>query len=299
MDRLDVMRLFVRIVERKSFAQASRDLRIPRPTATHAIQRLEAELGVRLLERTTRSVRPTPDGTLYYERSVRLLADLEEMENVFRDAEPKGPLRIDMQGTIARFFVLPALPDFMRRYPAISLNLSEADRMVDLVTEGVDCVIRAGDLADSSLTGRRVASFPQITVASPGYLDRFGIPATPDDLDGHRMVAYVASGTGQPYPLEFGKNGRDWSVPLPFDIAVRGAEIYTASAVAGLGLIQVPRYRVEQQIASGQLVAVMRDYPPPPMDVYLLYPQSRHLSSRVRAFVDWATELFRKAQSDA
>ncbi|TIP54221.1 MAG: LysR family transcriptional regulator, partial [Mesorhizobium sp.] len=148
MDRINTMRLFVRIVERRSFAQAARDLQIPRPTATHAIQGLEADLGVRLLERTTRTVHPTLDGLLYQERCVRLLADLDETESIFRNAEPKGPLRVDLQGTLARFFVLPALPGFIARFPHIALGLSEGDRMVDLITEGVDCVLRAGTLQD-------------------------------------------------------------------------------------------------------------------------------------------------------
>ncbi|CCV11955.1 LysR family transcriptional regulator [Mesorhizobium sp. STM 4661] len=297
MDRIGVMRLFVRIVERGSFAQAARDLQVPRPTATHAIQRLEADLGVRLLDRTTRNVRPTLDGALYHERCIRLLADLDEVESVFRNAEPKGPLRVDMQGTVARFFVLPGLPDFIARYPEISLNLSEADRMVDLITEGVDCVIRSGELSDSSLIGRRIASLPQVTLASPAYLERHGIPSRPDELEGHRMVAYTASATGQPYPMEFEKDGRPLDIPLPFDLLVRGAEIYTASGVAGLGLIQVPRYRVEHQIATGELVVVMDGFPPPPMPVSVLYPQSRHLSSRIRVFIDWLSELFRSAQA--
>jgi DNA-binding transcriptional LysR family regulator len=297
MDRIGVMRLFVRIVERGSFAQAARDLQIPRPTATHAIQRLEEDLGVRLLERTTRNVRPTLDGALYHERCIRLLADLDEVESVFRNAEPKGPLRVDMQGTIARFFVVPALPGFIARYPGISLSLSEGDRMVDLITEGVDCVVRAGELSDSSLIGRRVAVFEQLTLASPGYLERHGVPSTPDDLDGHRMVAYTTSATGQPYPMEFKNDGRTWEIPMPYEIVVRGAEIYTASGVAGLGLIQVPRYRVQHQIAAGQLVPLLQNFPPPAMEVSVLYPQSRHLSSRVRVFVDWLTEMFRTAQA--
>lgn len=297
MDRIDVMGLFVRIVERGSFAEAARDLQVPRPTATHAIQRLEAKLGVRLLERTTRNVRPTLDGALYHERCIRFLADLDEVENVFRNAEPRGPLRVDMQGTLARFFVLPALPEFVARYPDILLNLSEGDRMVDLITEGVDCVLRAGDLPDSSLIGRRIAAFRQLTLASHAYLERFGVPLSPDDLEGHRMVAYRASTTGQPYPLEFKTEERQWEVPLPHDVIVRGAEIYAASGVAGLGLIQAPRYRVQHQIAAGQLVPLLEDFPPPPMEVSVLYPQSRHLSSRVRAFIDWLTEVFRSAQA--
>ncbi|QCG93402.1 LysR family transcriptional regulator [Azospirillum sp. TSA2s] len=292
MDRIDVMRLFVRIVERGSFAQAARDLQVPRPTATHAIQRLEADLGVRLLERTTRKVRTTLDGSLYHERCLRLLADLDEMQSVFRSAEPRGPLRVDMQGTIARFFILPALPAFIARYPGISLNLSEGDRMVDLITEGVDCVVRAGDLSDSSLIGRRITVFEQLTLASPAYLDRHGTPSTPDDLDGHRMVGYAASTTGQSYPMEFKTRERDWEIRLPYDVVVRGAEIYTASAVAGLGLIQVPRYRVEHQIAAGRLVPVLETFPPPPMPVSVVYPQNRHLSSRIRVFIDWLSEVF-------
>ncbi|KIZ42593.1 MULTISPECIES: LysR family transcriptional regulator [Rhodopseudomonas] len=297
MDRIGVMRLFVRIVERGSFAQAARDLQIPRPTATHAIQRLEAELGVRLLERTTRHVRPTLDGALYHERCIRLPADLDEVENVFRNAEPKGPLRVDMQGTLARFFVLPALPGFIARYPGISLNLSEGDRMVDLVTEGIDCVVRAGALSDSSLIGRCIAAFEQLTLASPDYLQRHGVPSTPDDLGGHRMVAYSASATGQPYPMEFAKDGRILEIPLPHDVIVRGAEIYTAAGVAGLGLIQVPRYRVNHQIAAGALVPLLENFPPPAIEVSVLYPQSRHLSSRVRVFIDWLTDVFRTAQA--
>lgn len=292
MDRIDVMRLFVRIVERGSFAHAARDLQVPRPSATHAIQRLEADLGVRLLERTTRNVRPTLDGTFFLERCVRLLADMDEVTNAFRSAQPKGPLRVDMQGTIGRFFILPALPSFVARYPGILLSLSEGDRMVDLITEGVDCVVRAGNLPGSSLIGRRITSFEQITLASPAYLERHGLPSTPDDLDGHRMVAYGASATGQPYPLEFERDRGPLEITLPYDILVRGAEIYTASAVAGLGLIQVPRYRVEHQIAAGQLVPILRSFPPPSMPISVLYPQNRHLSSRLRVFIDWLIEVF-------
>ncbi len=296
MDRIDVMRLFVRIVERGSFAQAARDLRIPRPSATHAIQRLEADLGVRLLERTTRNVRATLDGALYHERCVRLLADLDEVESVFQTAEPKGPLRVDMQGTIARFFVLPALPGFIARYPGIALSLSEGDRMVDLITEGVDCVLRAGELSDSSLIGRRITAFEQLTLASPAYLARHGVPSTPDDLAGHRMVAYSASTTGQPYPLEFQTDGGLQERALPYDVVVRGAEIYTASGVAGLGLIQVPRYRIAHQIAAGVLVPILESFPPRSVPVSVLYPQSRHLSSRLRVFIDWLAEVFQTAE---
>lgn len=295
MDRIDVMRLFVRIVERGSFTAAAVDLGLPRATATTAVQRLERDLGVRLLERTTRRVRPTLDGALYQERCVQLLADLDEAETIFRNTEPRGPLRVDLQGTLARFFVLPALPDFIARYPDITLNLSEGDRMVDLVAEGVDCVLRAGDLPDSGLVGRKVANFEQVTLASPAYLARHGEPTTPDDLEGHLMVAYTASATGKPYPLEFGDGPHLREIPLPYKIVVRGAETYTAAGRAGLGLIQIPRYRVVREIAAGTFVPVLAASPPPPMPVYVLYPQNRHLSSRLRVFVDWIADVFRVA----
>lgn len=298
MDRIDVIRLFVRIVERASFSDAAKDLQMPRASATRVIQEHEAHLGVRLLERTTRAVRPTDDGMRYYHRCTQLLADLDQLENVFRETQPVGSVCADMQGTLARFFVIPALPDFLARYPGISLHLRESDRMVDLVTEGVDCVLRAGNLTDSSLVGRQVAASEQLTLASPEYLRRHGVPETPADLSKHRMVGYAASQTGQPYALDFTIDGGLHEMALPHDVLVKGAEIYTAAGVAGLGLIQVPRYRVEQQIRSGQLVSVLEHYPPPKMPVSVLYPHNRHIAGRVRVFVDWLAALFRTAQSE-
>ncbi|MBB4099358.1 LysR family transcriptional regulator [Sphingomonas kyeonggiensis] len=265
---------------------------------TRAIQQLEAHLGTRLLERTTRAVRPTDDGNIYYGRCVRLLADLDEVESGFRASEPKGPLCVDMQGTLARFFVLPALPDFIRQHPAVEIRLSETDRMVDLVEEGVDCVLRAGVLPDSSLVGRKVAESAQLTLGSPVYFERFGLPLTLDDLNGHRMVAYAASASGQPYALDFEVKGVVREVMLPFDVTVRGAEIYTAAGVAGLGIIQVPRYRVQQQIEAGELVPVLQHTPPPRMPISVLHPGHRNISPRTRVFADWLAALFERLQVD-
>lgn len=298
MDRIDSMRLFVRIVERGSFAQAARDLNVPRPTVTHAIQKLETELGVRLLERTTRNVQPTRDGAIYRERCIRLLADFDELENAFRDNEPRGPLRVDMQGTMARFFIMPALPHFVARYPQIGLNLSEGDRMVDLIREGVDCVVRAGTLPDSSLIGRRIGMFEQVTLASPSYIERYGLPVSAEHLEGHRMVGYSASATGQAYPLEFERDGLSLQVSLPNDVLVRGAEIYTAAGLAGLGLIQVPRYRVAHQLASGDFLPILADWTVPPMEASVLYTQNRQLAPRVRVFIDWLSQVFQSEATD-
>jgi DNA-binding transcriptional LysR family regulator len=295
MDRFQEMQVFVRIAERGSFTQASEDLQIPRATVTNLIKRMEERIGTRLLERTTRAVRLTHDGEAFYQRCVRLLADMEEAEGAFRNVAPKGLLRVNLQGTLARNFVVPALPDFVERYPDIELLIGEDDRLVDLVREGIDCVLRAGTLQDSSMVGRRVASLEQVTVASPSYLARFGEPETPEALGAHRAVNYVSSASGRPLPLEFTIDGQVVEYTLPSIVSVTGADIYTGSAAAGMGLVQVPRYRIASELAAGTLKIVLHDFPPPPMPVSVLYPQSRQLSSRVRVFAQWLKELFAHA----
>jgi len=293
MDRFQEMQIFVRIVERRSFTQAAEDLLIPRATATNAIKRLENRLGTRLLERTTRAVAPTQDGAAYYERCVRLLADLDEAEDAFRGSEPAGLLRVNLQPTLARYFVIPALPAFLARYPRIQLHVGEDDRLVDLVREGVDCVLRAGQLHDSAMVARRAADLEQVTVASPAYLERLGTPATLADLVRHQAVHYMSTATGRPYPLEFMTGtGLKLATP-PGVVSVTGTEAYTAAALAGLGLVQVPRYRIAEQLAGGQLVEVLADVPPPTIPISVLYPQARQLSARVRVFADWLVQRFR------
>ena len=295
MDRFQEMRIFVRIVERRSFTLAAEDLQLPRATVTNAIKRLETRLATRLLARTTRVVAPTLDGQAYYERCVRLLGDLAEMEAVFTRTEPTGLLRVNLQATLARHVVAPALPAFLSRYPGIQLQIGEGDRLVDLVREGVDCVLRVGKLQDSSMVAQQVARLRQITCASPGYLDRHGRPRSLDDLDRHQSVHYLTSSTGRPYPLEFLVDGALRQITPPASVSVTGADMYTASAIAGLGLVQVPRYRIESELASGALEAVLPELPPPELPVSVLYPHSRQLSPRVRVFVDWLRSIFGEA----
>jgi len=294
MDRFQEMQIFVRIVERRSFTQAAEDLLIPRATATNAIKRLENRLGTRLLERTTRAVAPTQDGAAYYERCVRLLADLDEAEDAFRGSEPAGLLRVNLQPTLARWFVFPALPAFLARYPRIQLHVGEDDRLVDLVREGVDCVLRAGQLHDSSMVARRAADLEQVTVASPAYLDRFGAPAALADLVRHQAVHYVSTATGRPYPLEFMTDAGLKLATPPGVVSVTGTEAYTAAALAGLGLVQVPRYRIAEQLADGRLVEVLADVPPPTIPVSVMYPHARQLSARVRVFAAFLAQCFRQ-----
>ena len=296
MDRFEEMRNFVRVVERKSFTKAASDLLIPRATMTNSIQRLEDRLGTRLLERTTRTVNPTHDGEAYYQRCIRILADLEEADGSFTNADPKGLLRVNLQGTLARTFIIPALGDFRGRYPGIELVLADGDRFVDLVHEGFDCVLRSGDLANSSMIGRRLALLHEATVASPDYIARIGMPKTLDDLksQGHQMVCFLSGADDQPIPLDFTIDGKVCDVMLPASISVTGADGYAACAAAGLGIVQVPRYRVADDLGSGKLVEILPDCPPDPMPVSILYPQNRQLSVRVRVFVDWLSALFAK-----
>jgi DNA-binding transcriptional LysR family regulator len=295
MDRFQEMQVFIRIAERGSFTRAADDLQIPRATVTNLMKRMEERLGTRLLERTTRTVRLTHDGEAFYRRCVRLVADMEEAEGSFHNVAPKGLLRVNVQGTLAKHFVMPALPDFVAQYPGIELHIGEDDRLVDLVREGIDCVLRAGTLQDSSMVGRRVASMAQVTVASPAYLAQFGEPATLQALETHRAVNYISSGSGQALPMEFTVNGEVVEMQLPSIVSVTGADLYTGAALAGLGMAQVPQYRVSGDLSAGMLKVVLGDFPPPPMPVSVLYPQNRQLSSRVRVFAQWLRDIFEAA----
>ncbi|MBV6660554.1 LysR family transcriptional regulator [Pseudomonas yamanorum] len=296
MDQVKAMKVFVRIYERSSFTLAADDLNLPRATLTHTLNQFESWLGTRLLERSTRRVRPTLDGEAYYLRCVQLLAELEEAELAFRSVAPKGRLRVDLHGTLAKYFVIPALPQFMARYPEIELSISEADRFVDLIAEGVDCVLRAGTLGDSALIGRRVATLRQVTCASPAYLRKYGEPKRLADLGEHRAVNYVSRTTAKLFPFEFMVDGQVQEVTIEGALSVFGAEIYSASAVAGLGIIQCPHYRIAELINQGVMQEILTDTPPPPMPVSVLYPQNRHMSPRVRVFVDWLAEIFATAR---
>ncbi|MCU1766153.1 LysR family transcriptional regulator [Pseudomonas protegens] len=295
MDQVKGMKVFVRIYERSSFTLAADDLNLPRATLTHTLNQFEAWLGTRLLERSTRRVRPTLDGQAYYPRCVQLLAELEEAELAFRTVEPHGRLRVDMHGTLAEHFVIPRLGEFMQRYPQIELAISEADHFVDLVAEGVDCVLRAGNLEGSSLIARRVANLQQVTCASPAYLARYGEPQSLDELGAHRAVNYVSRTATRSFPFEFLVEGQVREVAIDGALSVFGAQIYGASALAGLGIIQCPRYHVARQIEQGSMREILCHTPPPAMPVSVVYPHSRHMSPRVRVFVDWLAQVFTEA----
>lgn len=299
MDRLDAMRLFTRVVDRRSFTQAAHDLDIPRSTTTQVIRQLEERLGVRLLQRTTRTVRPTLDGEAYYRRCLAILDDVEDAEGAFRGAVPRGMLRVEVQGTIARHFLMPALPDFLARHPEIELAMSESDRWVDVVREGVDCVLRYGALPDSDLVARRVAMLERITCAAPGYLERHGVPTTPADLAGHRAVGLRSITTGALAPFEFVAAGETHRVQVPCRLSVTGTESFRDGVLLGLGLAQMPVFHIADDLAAGRLVPVLPDHPLPSAPVSVLYPRNRQLSPRVRLFIDWIVERFAAGQSES
>jgi DNA-binding transcriptional LysR family regulator len=287
MDRFDAMRVFTRIVERRSFTLAAGDLGLPRSSVTDAVKGLEARLGVRLLQRTTRQVSPTLDGEAYYRRCASLIADMEDAEGAFAGAKPSGLVRVDVHGTQARYFLLPGLPRFRQQYPDIRLHFSEAHQPLDMIREGFDCILRAGELSDSPLIKRRLAVLDRGTFASPDYLSRFGTPQSPDDLERHEMVGLLSPDTSEIVPLVFGSDSKARQVRLPA----------MACACVGLGLIQVPRYRVTSELANGELVEVLAGFPPSPLPIHVLYSQTRHLSPRLRVFIDWMAEQFRERHS--
>ena len=296
MDRFDAMRVFTRVVEQRSFTRAAEDLGLPRSTVTDAVKWLEARLGAKLLERTTRHVASTLDGAAYYQRCLAILADLEEAEGAIAGAGPKGMLRVDVHGSLARHFLLPTLPSFLQAYPAVELYMSEGDRIVDLVREGFDCVIRVGTPVDSDMVGRRVALLEEVTLASPAYLARHGVPRHPDDLAGHRIVGFRSSATGGLLPLEFIVEGSVRHVVLPTRVSVNAGESYLSAARQGLGLIQIPRYHAQGDLDRGTLVAVLEAFPLTKTPVSVLYPRNRQLSPRVRVFIDWIVEAFARRE---
>ncbi|MBW5802167.1 LysR family transcriptional regulator [Halomonas elongata] len=294
MDRFEAMTLFVRIVESGSFTKAANGLDIPRATATLAIQRMESRLGVRLLERTTRQVRPTPEGKAFHERCVRLLAELEDAEAALKPVadNPDGVLRVEMHGAQARLIVLPRIQEFHRRYPRLELILTSGDRFVDLVGEGVDCALRSGAPADSSLVARKLAEMPQTICASPAYLESAGYPRHPDELHKHQVVNFFSGNKAVDSTLDVIVDGRSRAFEVGGWITVNDASTYVESARQGCGMIQLPRFHVAPLIKRGELVEVLPEWSKPSLPLHAVYPQRRQLSPRVRVFLDWITSIY-------
>ena len=288
------MRLFTRVVELGSFTRAAEQDGLSRASATAIIKQLEAHLGARRLQRTTRHVRPTLDGNSYYQHCVAILAQVEEAESVLSQTaqHPRGRLKIDMPGSLARLVVIPALPDFQQRYPEVTLEIGVGDRMIDLVREGVDCVVRIGGREDSSLVARKLPALRQVTCVSRAYADRRGLPASLDELGQHECIDYRSATTGKLQPLEFVVDGGTQAFTLPSRLVVNNGVAYVAACEAGFGIVQVPHYHVARQLEEGTLVQLLPHNPPPDLPLTVLYPHQRHLTPRLRVFIDWLAVLF-------
>ncbi len=295
MDRFDAMQAFARVVETGSFTKAAETLHLSKTSVTQLIQQLEARLRVRLLNRTTRKVNVTADGAAYYERVLRLLADLDDAETSLSGASalPRGRLRVDVPSPLARLVLVPALPAFHARYPDIQLDMGVSDRIVDLIGENVDCVVRGGELADQSLMARRVADLRLGVYAAPAYLERAGTPAHPAELEDthHRIVGFLWSRTGKAFPYAMRRGAERINVQGRHVLAVDDGNAYLAAGLAGLGVLWLPDYMSKPHLESGELVPLFDGWRLDSMPMYVAFPPNRHVSAKLRVFIEWITEL--------
>jgi LysR family transcriptional regulator for bpeEF and oprC len=294
MNKLQAMEVFVQVVDTGSFTRAADQLQLPKASVSTLVQALENTLAVKLLHRTTRHVSVTADGAVYYERCLRILADVRDAEeSLSRErASPSGRLRVDVATGIANDIIIPALPDFFARYPDIALEMGCGDRPVDLVEEGVDCAIRGGELPDSNLIARRIGMLHFFTGASPAYLARHGKPSHPEQLREHICVNYFSSKTGKLFDWDFTKGDETLRIALPGHFAVNDSTAYTNAGLAGLGIVQMAAYAMQAHVAAGRIELLLEDWASAPIPLHVVYPQNRHLSAKVRVFVEWVADLF-------
>lgn len=294
MDHLLAIRTFQRIVETRSFTKAAAHLSLPRSTVSKNLKALEEHLGTKLIQRTTRSIALTTEGAEYYRRISKLVTKLDETESAMRDigTAAKGRLRIDLHSSLANFVLMPVLEEFRERYPHIQLALGIGDRPVNLIEEGVDCAIRAGELADSSLIARTLYKDRLITCASPGYLEQYGVPKNLSDLEnGHRIVGYFSAATGEAWPLRFRNRGEDKQLAA-FDISANDSAALISMLVHGMGIGQTHASVARRFIESGELVPVLEELTHRQFPVSIIYPPTRQLNTRVRIFIDWMVARF-------
>jgi len=295
MDQLLAMRAFSRVVEAGSFTRAADSLDMPNATMSKLVQELEAHLGVRLLQRTTRRVTVTSEGQDYYAKATRILHDLEAVDSSFNIARrnPSGKLRIDVGGSTARDVLIPMLPDFLDRYPDIRMELGVSDRSVDMISDNVDCVIRGGPLDNSSLIARHIGQATMITCATPEYLKRYGIPAYPDELkNGHRLISYISSQDGRAFPFRFERNGQKTEIKVEHQFGVNESNAHLAASIAGLGIVQTFSYAAGSALEDGILLEILKEWRPSPYPFHVVYPQNRFVTHRLRVFIDWLVECF-------
>lgn len=290
------MQIFIKVAELESFTKAAHAQKIPKAAVSLGINKLEEHLGTRLINRTTRSLSLTQDGIAFLERCQTLLADFEEVEQMFRKDKDqiKGRLKVDVPSRIARLLLIPHLPEFFKQYPDINIDLGSADRFVDLAQEGVDCVIRVGDLRESSLIVRPIGHLSVSNCANPAYVKRYGVPKKLDDLSKHYLIDYYSTSPETHARFEYEINGEVNTLPMKSLLRVNNTETYIAGALAGLGIIQVPTYDVQSYLQDEALIEVMENFTASALPISFLYPHRKHLSQKVKAFMDWAEAIFKK-----
>ncbi len=295
MDRFDAMKAFARVVETGSFTKAADTLHVSKTSVTQLVQQLEARLRVRLLNRTTRKVNVTADGAAYYERVIRLLADLDDAETSLSSASalPRGRLRVDVPSPFARLILMPALPAFHARYPDIQLDMGVSDRTVDLIGENVDCVVRGGELTDQSLMARHVGDLQLGVYAAPSYLERAGTPSHPRDLQDthHRIVGFLWARTGKVFPYAMHCDGERINVLGRYVLSVDDGNAYLAAGLAGMGVLWLPDYMAREHAGRGELIPLFENWQLDPMPMYIAFPPNRHVSTKLRVFIEWIAEL--------
>lgn len=295
MDRFDAMQAFARVVEAGSFTKAAETLHMSKTTVTQLVQQLEARLRVKLLNRTTRKVNVTADGAVYYERVLRLLADMDDAETSLSGASalPRGRLRVDVPSPLASMILVPALPAFYERYPDIQIDMGVSDRIVDMINENVDCVVRGGELTDQSLMARRVGDLQLGVFAAPSYLARIGMPAHPRELEDsqHRIVGFLWARTGKAVPYALHNHVESVQIKGRYALAVDDGNAYLAAGLAGLGVLWLPKYMSKPFEARGELVPLFENWSLDPMPIYVAFPPNRNISIKLRVFIDWVAEL--------
>jgi LysR family transcriptional regulator, regulator for bpeEF and oprC len=298
MDKIRALQTFALVAELGSFSKAANVLQLPNASVSTLIAQLETHLQTKLLARTTRRVSLTDDGAAYLEGARRLLTDMAELDSTITRAGvvSKGRLRIDVPAASGRHFFAPALPDFFAKYPDITIEIGSTDRPVDLVLEGVDCVVRGGTVHDELLVARKLGEFEVITCAAPAYWKKFGIPKTPQDLqaNGHVAVNFFSAKTGRIFPFDFDNGkGSSLSFGLPHRAAANDADTHVALACAGLGVVQIPATRSTKELLNEKrLQRVLPKWNAGSLPLFIMYPRNRHLSARLRAFVDWTVAFY-------
>ena len=293
MNRLEAMHVFIRVAELSSFTRAAESLGLPKASASTAVAQLEAALGTRLLQRTTRRVQMTQDGRAFYERARDLLSDMDELSTMFQQSPQalRGRIRVDMTVPFARDILIPRLPEFLRAHPQLELELSSTDRLVDVLREGFDCVLRVGPIGDTSLIARPIGQFEVVNCVSPAYLRKHGTPRAIEDLARHQLIHYAPTFGGKPFGFEYPTPDGFRTVAMSGALTVNNAEAYTAACLAGLGIIQAPSTGVRHLLKDKRLVEILKQHRAEPMPIWLLYPERRGIPKRVQAFMQWVSQV--------